>query len=212
MVQDWNLDLLELVNQVIMAVHDNARRFWGHAIVETTAEGFQSLIRMCHGCTNIKEKAALKRRMVGVRSYRRFQLELVFTSQFAAVTGMRPLGFIAMDLLSASEWDARVCNGRRPEVETALVRYDCNTWLFSRCDGKGAEVPRPRNDQAGRDPATKARANSQRSCRPEDVWVAHQILTTDDHGNRQRHYVDDNGGICKSEALFTKRRRSKFSR
>ena len=68
-VQDWNLDLLELVNQVIMAVHDNARRFWGHKVVETTAEGFQSLIRMCHGCSDIGEKAKLRRQIVGVHLY-----------------------------------------------------------------------------------------------------------------------------------------------
>ena len=212
-VQDWNLDLLELVNQVIMAVHDNARRFWGHKVVETTAEGFQSLIRTCHGCSDIGEKAKLRRQIVGVRSYRRFQLELVFTSQMAAVTGMRPLGFIAMDILSKADWDARVRNGRRPEVETALVRYDCNTWLFSRCDGKGARsaAPKERSGLWTRDPVTKT-PGQLATLLPllEDVWVAHQVLTTDDHGHRQRHYVDDNGGIRKSEALFTKRRRSKF--
>ena len=196
-----------------MAIHNDARRFWGHAIVETTAAGFQALIRMRNGCTDIKEKAALKRRMVGVRSYRRFQLELVFTSQMAAVTGMRPLGFIAMDILSKADWDARVRNGRRPEVETALVRYDCNTWLFSRCDGKGSRgaAPKERSGLWTRDPVTKA-PGQLAALLPllEDIWVAHQILTTDDHGIRQRHYVDDTGEIRKSEALFTKRRRSKF--
>ena len=123
----------------------------------------------------------------------------------AAVTGMRPLGFIAMDILSKADWDARVRNGRRPEVETALVRYDCNTWLFSRCDGKGARgaAPKERSGLWTRDPVTKT-PGQLAALLPllEDIWVAHQILTTDDHGNRQRHYVDDNGGIRKSEALL----------
>ena len=212
-VQDWNLDLLVYLNESIAAVHNDARRFWGRTIVETTAAGFNALLRMCNGCSDIKEKAKLRRQIVGIRSYRRFQLELVFTSQFAAVTGMRPLGFISIDLLSKAEWDARVRNGRRPEVETALVRYDRNTWLFSRCDGKGARgaAPKERSGLWTRDPVTHA-PDQLAALLPllEQVWEGYEILTTDDHGNRQRHYVDDSGGIRKSEALFTKRRRSKF--
>ena len=94
-----------------------------------------------------------------------------------------------------------------------MVRYDCNTWLFSRCDGKGARsaAPKERSGLWTRDPVTKA-PGQLAALLPllEQVWEGYEILTTDDHGNRQRHYVDDNGGIRKSEALFTKRRRSKF--
>ena len=62
-----------------------------------------------------------------------------------------------------------------------------------------------------RDPVTKA-PGQLAALLPllEQVWEGYEILITDDHGHRQRHYVDDNGGIRKSEALFTKRRRSKF--
>ena len=162
----------------------------------------------------IQRKAELKRLIVGCRSYRRFQLETIFTAKFALLTGIRPMGFIAIDLLSANEWEARVNNSRRPEVESALVRYDSKTWLFSRCDGKGsrsgAAAPKERSGLWTRDPLTHSRGKLA-DLLPllEEVWQGQKILATNDNAQRQRSYVT-NGGVKVSESLYTKRRPSKF--
>ena len=71
-MQDWNLDLLQLVNQVIMAVHDNAHRFWGHTIVETTAVGFQSLIRTCNVCYPVDSQIKMKKMSGDVHEHNKY--------------------------------------------------------------------------------------------------------------------------------------------
>ena len=117
-VQEWNLPLLKLVSEVVDAVVDKAEFFWGKDIVEMDQETFATMVVDCANEPSKTKKAALRRDIVGVRSYNQFVLEGQFILQLALKVGMRPLGFVELDLLTKVEWDNRVTRaGRRPQVE-----------------------------------------------------------------------------------------------
>ena len=117
-VQEWNLPLLEFALEVVDSVVDEAAVFWGQDIVEMEQATFAKLVVEWSKETNTKRKTQLRRRIVGVRCYNQFVLEGQFILQLALKVGMRPIGFVDLDLLTKREWDARVTRaGRRPQVE-----------------------------------------------------------------------------------------------
>lgn len=213
--QDWNLPLLEFAQEVVDAVVAKGELFWGSDVVNMDQKSFASLVQDWSKESNKKHKTKLRRRIVAARSYSHFVLSGQFILQLALKVGMRPLGFVELDILTKAEWDGRVSRtGRRPQVESAIVQLPNGEWMLSRNSGKGARsqsaAPSARNALYTRDPVTSVTGHLH-NVNFDGAKNAHEILVTcDTTGIVDRSYLCSDRTFRSSEALFTRSRNKHF--
>jgi hypothetical protein len=213
--QDWNLPLLELAQEVVDAVVAKGELFFGSEVVNMDQQSFASLVQTWSKEHNKKRKTELRRRVVAARAYSHFVLSGQFILQLALKVGMRPLGFVELDLLTKEEWDARVSRtGRRPQVESAIVQLPSGDWMLSRNSGKGARsqsaAPSARNALYTCDPITGQQGHLF-GLNFDGAKKAHEILVTcESTGLVDRSYLCSDRTYSSTQALFTRTHNNKF--